>query len=127
MKITSLFLAAALASAGSVSFAENHAMTAMAEMAEMAEGDVKLFMAPMDKMMATMPMTSTGKPDADFLLMMIPHHQSAIEMAKVELEIGSDEKTKEMAQSMIDAQQKEIEEMRMMLKDMGIDTSAEPL
>ncbi len=127
MKITSLFLAAALASAGSVSFAENHAMTAMAEMAEMAEGDVKLFMAPMDKMMATMPMTSTGKPDADFLLMMIPHHQSAIKMAKVELEIGSDEKTKEMAQSMIDDQQKEIEEMRTMLKDMGIDTSAEPL
>lgn len=122
MKTTSLFLAAALASAGSVSFAENHAMPAMAEM---AEGDVKSFMVPMDKLMATMPMTSTGKPDADFLLMMIPHHQSAVEMAKVELEIGNDEKTKEMAQSMIDAQEAEIEEMRAMLKDMGIDTTSE--
>ncbi|WP_206338719.1 DUF305 domain-containing protein [Sulfitobacter sp. BSw21498] len=94
-------------------------------MAEMAEGDVKSFMVPMDKLMATMPMTSTGKPDADFLLMMIPHHQSAVEMAKVELEIGNDEKTKEMAQSMIDAQEAEIEDMRAMLKDMGIDTTSE--
>ena len=29
-----------------------------------------------------------GKPDADFALMMIPHHQRAIEMAKVELGFG---------------------------------------
>ncbi len=122
MKIASLCMAAALAAAGTVSFADSHAMTSMAEM---AEGDVKSFMVPMDKMMATMPMTSTGKPDADFLLMMIPHHQSAIEMAKVELEIGSDEQTKKMAQSMIDDQEAEIEEMRAMLKEMGIDTTSQ--
>ena len=36
-------------------------------------------------------MEPTGDADADFLLMMIPHHQSAIDMARVELEQGDDE------------------------------------
>lgn len=53
-------------------------------MTSMAGDAMKTLMAPMDKMMANMPMKTTGNPDADFLLMMIPHHQSAIEMAQVE-------------------------------------------
>lgn len=71
--------------------------------------------------MTAMPMMSTGKPDADFLLMMIPHHQSAIDMAKVELEMGKDEATKAMAQKIIDAQVGEIVEMKDMLQAMGVE------
>lgn len=98
----------------------------MAAMAPMTDEGLQPFMAPMDAMMATMPMASRGMPDADFLLMMIPHHQSAIDMAKVELEMGTDDATKAMAQEIIDAQEAEIAEMRAMLEAMGVEPPAAP-
>ena len=81
-------------------------------------------MQPMHDMMMNMPMASTGNSDADFLLMMIPHHQSAVEMARVELEQGQDEETRVMAQAIIDAQEAEIAEMRTMLERMGVEPPA---
>ncbi len=50
-------------------------------------------------------------PDLAFNCGMIAHHQGAIAMSEVELKLGKDEKSKEMAQMIIDAQRKEIEEM----------------
>lgn len=80
------------------------------------------YMAAMDKMMVSMKdMKTTDNADADFLIMMIPHHQSAIDMAEVELEHGSDAATREMAQQIIDAQQAEIAEMIAMLQRMGVE------
>jgi uncharacterized protein (DUF305 family) len=71
------------------------------------------YMAAHGKMMAEMQkMKPSGDTDKDFVMMMIPHHQGAIDMAKVELEYGTDEKLKAMAQKMIEDQQKEIEEMK---------------
>ena len=107
-----LSLAAALSLAATLASAQN--------MAAMVDPAMKPLMAPMDAMMNAMPMTSTGKPDADFLLMMIPHHQSAIDMAKVELANGKDESTRAMAQKIINAQVAEIAEMKAMLKAMGV-------
>jgi uncharacterized protein (DUF305 family) len=49
--------------------------------------------------------------DVAFVCGMIPHHQGAIEMAKAELAHGDDPWVKELAQKVIDAQQKEIAEM----------------
>jgi uncharacterized protein (DUF305 family) len=49
--------------------------------------------------------------DQEFIDMMIPHHQGAIRMARVELESGEDEELKDLAQEIIDAQSAEIEEM----------------
>jgi len=43
---------------------------------------------------------------------MIPHHQSAIEMAQVALEKSDNPKIKELAENIISAQQREIEQMR---------------
>ncbi len=81
-------------------------------------------MAAMDKMMTSMnEMETTGNADADFLIMMIPHHQSAIDMAEIELEHGSDAETREMAQQIIDAQKHEIADMRAMLQRMGVEAS----
>jgi uncharacterized protein (DUF305 family) len=57
---------------------------------------------------------------------MIPHHQSAIDMARIELEQGEDEETRAMAQEIIDAQEAEIEEMRAMLERMGVEAPAAP-
>ena len=116
MKTTTLILAAVLSFAGGLALADSQD-----KMQAMADVDMKPFMAPMDTMMTTMPMMSTGKPDADFLLLMIPHHQSAIDMAKVELKMGKDEATKAMAQKIIDAQVAEIAEMKAMLKVMGVE------
>ena len=96
----------------------------MAAMAPMTDEALRPFMVPMDTMMAAMPMTSAGMPDADFLLMMIPHHQSAIDMAMVELELGQDDATKAMAQEIIDAQEAEIAEMTAMLEAMGVEAPA---
>lgn len=81
-------------------------------------GAMKGYMGAMDMMMQSMPMESTGDADADFLTMMIPHHQSAIDMARVELEEGDDEATRALAQKVIDAQEAEIAQMQEMLDGM---------
>ena len=78
------------------------------------------YMGVMDTMMEKMPKESAGDADADFLLMMIPHHQSAIDMARVQLEEGDDEGTRAMAEKVIAAQEAEIAEMRAMLETMGV-------
>ena len=62
--------------------------------------------------------------DEMFVTMMIPHHQSAIDMAKVELEQGDDEGTRALAQKVIDAQEAEIAEMTALLKAMGVEPPA---
>ena len=49
--------------------------------------------------------------DVAFVCAMIPHHQAAINMARSELEHGDSAWAKQMAQKVIDAQQKEIEDM----------------
>lgn len=99
----------------------DHSSMDMSAMPEHMQG----YMGAMDTMMQSMPQESSGDVDADFLLMMIPHHQSAIDMARIELEQGDDEETKAMAQKVIDAQEKEIEEMRAMLERMGVEAPAE--
>jgi uncharacterized protein (DUF305 family) len=57
-----------------------------------------------------------GKPDADFALMMMPHHQGAIEMAKVELQFGTDPILRRLAQEIIITQQSEIDVMKLALR-----------
>ncbi|MCR5890769.1 DUF305 domain-containing protein [Hymenobacter sp. J193] len=63
--------------------------------------------ASMDGMMQNMP-KAVADPDMNFNMLMTVHHQSAVDMAKAELAHGKDTKLKEMAQQMIDAQEKEI-------------------
>jgi len=53
-------------------------------------------------------MKMTGDVDKDFAKLMIPHHQGAIDMAKIELEHGKNEELREMARNIIDSQAKEI-------------------
>jgi hypothetical protein len=58
----------------------------------------------------------TGNADHDFMVMMVPHHQMAIAMAKVELQYGKDPRVIALAKSIIAAQQKEIDEMQSWLR-----------
>lgn len=80
------------------------------------------YMTAMSDMMTAMHgRPSAGDADADFLLMMIPHHQSAIDMARVELEHGDDDATRALAQQIIDAQEQEIADMKAMLQRLGVE------
>lgn len=64
------------------------------------------------RMMKQMNVRMSGDPDKDFVMMMMPHHQGAIDMAKVELQYGKDPKLRSMAEEIIKAQEKEIAEMK---------------
>jgi uncharacterized protein (DUF305 family) len=67
-------------------------------------------------MMKGMAVDYTGDADVDFRLKMIPHHQGAIDMAKVALEYAEDPDTKALAEAIIAAQEKEIAEMQAWLE-----------
>jgi uncharacterized protein (DUF305 family) len=79
----------------------------------------KDFKAADMQMMHNMHVPYTGNPDVDFRTHMIPHHQGAIEMAKVALKHAKEPETKRMAQKIIDDQEKEIAEMQDWLKKNG--------
>jgi uncharacterized protein (DUF305 family) len=66
----------------------------------------------MDRMTRDMAVPHTGDPDRDFAAMMIPHHQGAIDMAKVQLQFGRDPILRRLAQAIIVEQQQEIDLMR---------------
>lgn len=77
------------------------------------------FEAVMAKMHAAMMVPPTGDVDVDFVRGMIPHHQSAIDMARIELEKGSDPEIRAMAEAIIAAQENEIAEMQAWLAAHG--------
>lgn len=54
----------------------------------------------------------TLNPDVDFVKGMIAHHQGAVEMAKIQLKYGKDPEMLTFAQSIIDAQNQEIDKMK---------------
>ena len=67
-------------------------------------------MLAMDRAMASAPMT--GNPDHDFLAMMIPHHEGAVEMARLMLVHGRDPIARQLAEEIIASQTVEIEGMK---------------
>jgi uncharacterized protein (DUF305 family) len=71
--------------------------------------------AAMDKMMTDMAVNPTGDIDHDFVAMMVPHHQGAIDMAQAELQYGQNPQLKTVAQEIIVDQMQEIALMRLAL------------
>jgi uncharacterized protein (DUF305 family) len=69
----------------------------------------------MTKMMIDMGIKPLGDVDTDFVAMMVPHHQGAIEMAQAELRYGHNERLRRMAQEIIVTQLQEITAMRLSL------------
>ncbi len=71
----------------------------------------------MGKMMADMAVAPSGDIDRDFVAMMVPHHQGAIDMAQIILRYGKNEQLKRLAQEIIVTQQQEIAAMRLAVGD----------
>jgi uncharacterized protein (DUF305 family) len=79
----------------------------------------KAFNDAMSKMHKDMMIHYSGDADADFVRGMIPHHQGAIDMARIELKYGKDPELRKMAEGIITAQESEIKEMKAWLKKHG--------
>ncbi len=73
--------------------------------------------AAMTRMMAAMEIKPSGDVDKDFVAMMVPHHQGAIDMAQAVLRYGRNEQIRRLAQEIIVTQQQEIAVMRMAVSE----------
>ena len=82
--------------------------------------------AAMDRMMKGMSLSPTGDVDRDFVAMMVPHHQGAIDMAVAVLRYGHNEQVKRLAQEIIVTQQQEIAAMRLAVGDLLPESAPAP-
>ncbi len=80
--------------------------------------------AAMDKMMADMAVKPSGDVDRDFVAMMIPHHQGAVEMATAELQYGRNQQLLRIAQEIVVEQLQEIAAMRLAIGEPATPTWA---
>jgi uncharacterized protein (DUF305 family) len=82
-----------------------------------AGGDHNELMQAMNKMMDRMKQVQmNGNADKEFFALMLPHHQSAVEMAENEITHGTNVQIKQFAQKVINNQSKEINEFENWLK-----------
>lgn len=72
--------------------------------------------AAMERMMQDMHVAPTGDVDRDFVSMMIPHHQGAIDMARAVLRSSHNEAIRRLAQEIIVTQEDEIRAMRLAIE-----------
>ena len=94
--------------------------SAMTMGAEMPPDVMAAYMDAMGAMTSAMSgLTSTGDADADYLMMMIPHHRSAAEMSEALLPQVRDPEVRALAEAVIATQEAEIASMEALLSRLG--------
>ena len=81
-----------------------------------AGGSKQMHDSMMSGMKGMQSMKMSGDTDRDFAMMMRKHHEDGVKMAQIEMEKGKDQKMKDMAQKIMEAQKKEIAEFDEWLK-----------
>jgi hypothetical protein len=105
---------------------ESHAPSQPSAMSADESAFLKENDAAMTKMMNGMAAKPTGDIDRDFVAMMTPHHQGAIDMAVIELRYGKNEQLRRIAQEIIVDQMQEIAAMKLALGEKVTDTAPAP-
>ena len=73
-----------------------------------ASAATKAFVEANARMHKDMTITFTGNADVDFIKGMLPHHQGAVDMAKIVIQYGKDPEVRKLAEAIIKAQNEEI-------------------
>jgi uncharacterized protein (DUF305 family) len=121
-----LTIAAVITAVGTAALAQHtreskmgtHATQKMEDMTPKEDdaASTKAFKEAHMKMMHDMHQTFTGNADVDFMNGMMPHHQGAIDMAKIQVKYGKDAETRKLAEQIIADQEKEIAQMKAWLR-----------
>jgi uncharacterized protein (DUF305 family) len=123
MRTRSFVLAAALTALPALAWAQGahgghsgHSAPAQTPGAPSTQG----YLQANETMHRNMDITFSGDSDVDFVRSMIPHHQGAIDMAKVALQHAKDEQIRKWATDVIREQEREIAEMQAWLNKRGV-------
>ena len=119
--LTSLAAIASIAVASLMTYQPASAQEHPGEAAFLSENQ-----SAMNKMMAGMAVKPTGDVDRDFVAMMVPHHQGAVDMALAELRYGHNQQLRGLAQEIVANQQREIVAMRRAIGEPSPSSAASP-